>query len=69
MRNAGLEEAQAGIKIAGRNIMWLDGSLGLTSKGRAVWKAVQERGGWRRGLPGGRISWVKGREMPNLRTC
>ena len=49
--------------------MGLDGSLGLTSKGRAVWKAVRERGGWRRGLPGGRISWVKGREMPNPRNC
>lgn len=49
--------------------MGLDGSLGLTSKDRAVLKGVQERRGWRRGLPGERISWAKGRDMANLRTC
>ena len=40
MRNAGLEEAQAGIKIVGRNI----NNLRLLGK---LWELVMDREAWR----------------------
>ena len=58
MRNAGLEEAQAGIKIAGRNINNLRYADNTTLIGRK-WKPVDEneRGEWK--------SWLKAQHSEN----
>ena len=59
MRNAGLEEAQAGIKIAGRNINNLryadDTTLMAASEEELKSLLVSERGEWR-GVGG---NWLK----------
>ena len=63
MRNAGLEEAQAGIKIAGRNINNIryadDTTLMAESKEelKSLLKDESERGEWR--------SWLKAQHSEN----
>ena len=62
MRNAGLEEAQAGIKIAGRNINNLsyadDTTLMAESEGKLKSLLMRiERGGWK--------SWLKAQHSEN----
>ena len=63
MRNAGLEEAQAGIKIAGRNISNLRYADDTTLMGRK-WRRTKEpldeseRGEWK--------SWLKAQHSENL---
>ena len=55
MRNAGLEEAQAGIKIAGRNInnlRYADDTTLMAEKWRRTKEPLDEseRGEWKSGL-------------------
>ena len=65
MRNAGLEEAQAGIKIAGRNINTLryadDTTLMAASEEELKSLLVSERGEWR-GVGG---NWLKTQHSKN----
>ena len=59
MRNAGLEEAQAGIKIAGRNINNLRYADDTTRKKRGIKKPLDESesGAWK--------SWLKAQHSKN----
>ena len=67
MRNAGLEEAQAGIKIAGRNInnlrrqrmRWLNGITDLMDMSLSeLRELVMDREAWRGVIHGVTKSWT-----------
>ena len=59
MRNAGLEEAQAGIKIAGRNINNLRYAVNTTLMAESEEETLDEseRGEWK--------SWLKAQHLEN----
>ena len=60
MRNAGLEEAQAGIKIAGRNInnlRYADNTALMVERGTKKPLDESERGEWK--------SWLKAKYSEN----
>ena len=60
MRNAGLEEAQPGIKIAGRNInnlRYADDTTTFVAESEEELKSLDERGEWK--------SWPKAQHSEN----
>ena len=57
MRNAGLDEAQAGIKIAGRNIRYADGTTLMAESEELKSLLMKVKGEWK--------SWLKAQYPEN----